>query len=305
MTRLNVYRPHAKVNLGLEVLGLRPDGFHEVRTVLQTVALCDTLEVHPAASEVTLTCSDPALPAGEGNLVVKAARLLQSEFGVKAGARLELTKRIPSQAGMGGGSSDAAVALLALARLWKVEAETDHLVRLAARLGSDVPFFLVGGTALGVGRGEEVYPLPDAPQADLVLAWGPNGMPTAEAYRIVDEKLTAPRGAHTIRPILRGVVGRKLSEKNFFNRFEEAAAHSAHAGEAQAVREALTAAGATRALLCGSGASWAGFFPTREAARAASAEVARRGFSAVATETVPRSAYWEKALPGFGKEWLP
>lgn len=305
MTRLNVYRPHAKINLGLEVLGVRPDGFHDVRTVLQTVALCDTLEVHPAPSEVTLRCSDPALPAGEGNLVVKAARLLQAEFGIRAGARLELAKRIPSQAGLGGGSSDAAVALLALARLWKVDVDQDRLTELAARLGSDVPFFLVGGTALGVGRGEEVYPLPDAPGAHLVLAWGPSGMPTAEAYRLVDEKLTAPRGAHTIRPILRGVVGRKLSEKSFFNRFEEAAALSAHAGEARAVREALSAAGATRALLCGSGAAWAGFFPTREAARAGCSEVARRGLSAVATETVAREAYWEKALPGFGKEWLP
>lgn len=305
MSRLTLYRPHAKINLGLEVLGLRPDGYHEVRTVLQTVALSDTLEVHPAPSEVSLECSDPALPTGEGNLAVKAARLLRAEFGCGAGARLVLTKRIPSQAGLGGGSSDAAAALMALAKLWKLSVDPARLAALAAKLGSDVPFFLVGGTALGLGRGEEVYPLPDAPAANLVLAWGAQGMPTAEAYRIVDGKLTAPRDAHTIFAIVRGVVNRRLSEKSFHNRFEEAATHSAAAAEARSVQDALLAAGATRVLLCGSGAAWAGFFPTREAARKGSSEVARRGFSAAATQTVGRSAYWEQALPGLGKEWLP
>lgn len=305
MSRLTLYRPHAKINLGLEILGLRPDGYHEVRTVLQTVALSDTLEIHPAPSEVTLECSDPSLPTGEGNLVVKAARLLQAEAGKTPGARLVLTKRIPSQAGLGGGSSDAAAALMALAKLWKLSLEPARLFSLAAKLGSDVPFFLTGGTALGVGRGEEIYPLPDAPPADLVLAWGTHGMPTPEAYRIVDEKLTSPRDAHTISDIVRGVVHRKLSEKSFLNRFEEAIAHSTAAGEAHAVREALVAAGATRVLLCGSGAAWAGFFPSREEAHKGSSEVARRGFSATVTQTVGRNAYWEQALPGLGKERLP
>jgi len=305
VTRLSVYRPHAKINLGLEVLERRADGFHDVRTVLQTLSLCDTLEVNPAPGEVSLSCSDPALPTGEGNLVVKAARLLQAEFGCAAGARLVLTKRIPSQAGLGGGSSDAAVALLALAHLWKLPADRERLTALAARLGSDVPFFLTGGTALGVGRGEEVYPLPDGPAADLVVAWGTRGMPTAEAYRIVDERLTAPRGVHTIERIVRGVVSRRLSEKSLFNRFEEAAALSEAAREAESVREALRAAGATRVLLAGSGASWVGFFPTRDAARVACGEIARKGFSAAAAATVTRDAYWEQALPGLGKEWLP
>jgi len=305
VTRLSVYRPHAKINLGLEVLDRRPDGFHEVRTVLQTIALCDTLEVHPAPGDVTLSCSDPALPAGEGNLVVRAARLLQAEFGCSAGARLVLTKRIPSQAGLGGGSSDAAVALLALAHLWKLPADRAKLLDLAGRLGSDVPFFLTGGTALGVARGDEIYPLPDAPSVDLVVAWGTRGMPTAEAYGIIDERLTAPRGVHTIERIVRGVVSRRLSEKSLFNRFEEVAALSGAAREAESIREALRAAGATRVLLAGSGAAWVGFFPTRDAARVACGEVARKGFSAVAAATAMRDAYWEQALPGLGKEWLP
>jgi 4-diphosphocytidyl-2-C-methyl-D-erythritol kinase len=194
---------------------------------------------------------------------------------------------------------------MALAHLWKLQAGRERMTAMAAALGSDVPFFLTGGTALGVGRGEEIYPLPDAPGAHLAVAWGAAGMPTAEAYRIVDERLTAPRGVHTIQPIVRGVVSRKLTEKNLFNRFEEVAALSGTAREAESVREALRAAGATRVLLAGSGAAWAGFFPTREAARAAAAQMVRRGFSAVAAATVERGAYWEQALPGIGKEWLP
>jgi 4-diphosphocytidyl-2C-methyl-D-erythritol kinase len=179
------YRAFAKINLGLHVGAMRPDGFHEVRTVLQSVALCDLLEVHPS-EELSLTCSDPSLPAGEDNLVMRAARALQRAVSCERGARITLTKRIPSQAGLGGGSSDAAAALVALARLWRIPFSCEDLVPVAAALGADVPFFLVGGTALGVSGGEEVYALPDAPALHLVLALPKGGMPTAEAYRRLD-----------------------------------------------------------------------------------------------------------------------
>ena len=151
-------RACAKLNLTLEVLGRRPDGYHELASVLQAIDLCDVLQVWPD-EELELTCSAPDL-SGETNLALRAARLLRAEAGVAAGARLHLVKRIPIAAGLGGGSSDAAATLLGLARLWGLGWSPARLGELAARLGSDVPFFLRCATALATGRGEEVAPLP-------------------------------------------------------------------------------------------------------------------------------------------------
>jgi len=167
----------AKVNWTLEVLGRRPDGYHEVRTVLQTVALCDRVRVSPAA-DLALALTGPVgqagaplagMPAPE-NLAYRAARLLRDQAGRRAlGARIELEKAIPADAGLGGGSSDAAATLRALDRLWGLGLPPGELARLGAQLGSDVPFFLFGGTALGRGRGDEVTPLPDVLSRRLLL----------------------------------------------------------------------------------------------------------------------------------------
>lgn len=159
---------YAKINLTLEVLGRRPDGYHEVRTVLQAIDLRDTLSVE-AADGLTLTCDRKELE-GEDNLALRAAQLLRGESGVSAGARLTLHKRIPIAAGLGGGSADAAAALRALDRLWGLEWPLERLASVAERLGSDVPFCLYGGTALGEGRGERLTPLPALPPCWVVLA---------------------------------------------------------------------------------------------------------------------------------------
>lgn len=153
---------YAKLNLTLEVLGKRPDGYHEVRSVLQTVDLHDTLSL-AAAPSLQLHCDQPELQ-GEDNLVLKAARLLRESAGDVPGASITLTKRIPIAAGLGGGSSDAAATLVGLSRLWNLGLPTGDLAPLAAQLGSDVPFFLHGGTALVEGRGEVVVPLPPGPR---------------------------------------------------------------------------------------------------------------------------------------------
>ena len=158
---------YAKINLTLEILGKRADGYHEVRTVMQTVGLADRLEVS-AAADLSFTCSDPAL-ATPDNLVYRAARLLQADYGARAGAALRLEKRIPVAAGMGGGSSDAAATIVALNRLWNLQLSPTEQRRLAAALGSDVPFFLTGGTALATGRGERITPLPPLPQYWIAL----------------------------------------------------------------------------------------------------------------------------------------
>src|SRR4030095_16311344 len=157
-----VVQTSAKVNLTLEVLRKREDGYHELATILQSVDLWDRLAVEPADS-LSLVTSDPALPTDEGNLVMRAARLLREAAEVSGGARLRLEKRIPVAAGLGGGSSDAAAALWALNRMWGIRWPVIRLQELAERLGMDVPFFLGKGRALATGRGERLPP-PPAPR---------------------------------------------------------------------------------------------------------------------------------------------
>ena len=169
MNRLRAFCP-AKVNLGLNVLGRRSDGFHEIVTIFQTIDLCDVLEGE-AADEVSLHVSDRSIPAGESNLVLKAARLLGTRVpGARGrGARLALHKEIPVESGLGGGSSNAAGALMLLNELWALQLGLAELTPLAEELGSDVPFFLSGGTALGTGRGDRIELLPPIEERPVVL----------------------------------------------------------------------------------------------------------------------------------------
>jgi len=176
-------RAPAKINLSLEVLGLRLDGYHEIRTVMQAISLFDEMEFSPAdAGDIVLTCAHPGLPVDERNLVVRAARLLQQRYDVRQGAAVSLLKRIPLGGGLGGGSSDGAIALLALAELWGLSARMGELAEMAAQLGSDVPYFLWGGTALCEGRWERVAPLKCRRAMDYVLVMPSCLVSTAEVY---------------------------------------------------------------------------------------------------------------------------
>ena len=181
-----VVQAHAKVNLTLDVLGKRTDGYHEVLTVLQPLALADTLRFAAGGDGFELTCSNPEVPADESNLVQRAARLLQTAGAVRHGARIHIEKRIPVAAGLGGGSADAAAALTGLNRLWQVGLTLPQLTQLAEQVGSDVPFCLLNHTALGEGRGERLTLLPAAPALAVVVAvpkvaWP--GPKTATVYR--------------------------------------------------------------------------------------------------------------------------
>ena len=160
-------RACAKINLTLEALGKRADGYHEVVTVMQTIDLCDELTLEPAA-DVSLRCSEPALETDD-NLALRAADLLRRHTGFEGGVEAYLMKSIPIAAGLGGGSSDAAAALVGLRRLWGLERAVADLRPLAAALGSDVAFFLSGGTALAEGRGDQVRSLPPMPTAHVTL----------------------------------------------------------------------------------------------------------------------------------------
>ena len=158
---------YAKVNLTLEILGRRNDGYHEVRTILQTIGLADKLNISESP-RLRVECDQPGL-SGEDNLVWRAAESLAERAGVSPQVCIRIQKRIPVGMGLGGGSSDAAAALSALNRLWKLDLEHEELSRTAGELGSDVPFFLTGGTALAQGRGEQVAALPPLPRLPVTL----------------------------------------------------------------------------------------------------------------------------------------
>jgi 4-diphosphocytidyl-2-C-methyl-D-erythritol kinase len=186
-------RAYAKINLVLEILGRRPDGYHEICTILQAIGLFDELIAEPAAD---LTLEAPPLPDAAPNLVLRAAEALQEATGCQAGAALTLRKGIPIASGLGGGSADAAAALVALNTLWKLYLERAELARIAARVGSDVAFSLVGGTALASGRGEEVEPLPD-PVARWLVILVPEGIlpeKTRQIYAMLDPRWYTPGG---------------------------------------------------------------------------------------------------------------
>src|SRR5579885_2125985 len=186
MSRRARVRALAKINLDLRVLGKRPDGYHELRTVFQTISLADTLEIAFTPGRKTSIELDDALAIPD-NLVVRAARLVLDAARIRGTVAMRLTKRIPMGAGLGGGSSDAAAVLLALPVL---AGKTAEIHEIAAGLGSDVPFFLEGGTAVAVGRGTEFYSLPDVAEQPVFIAAGGVHVSTAEAYRALDRSLT-------------------------------------------------------------------------------------------------------------------
>jgi 4-diphosphocytidyl-2-C-methyl-D-erythritol kinase len=267
-------RALAKLNLDLRVLDLRPDGYHELRTVFQTISLHDTIDLAftPARrTRITLT-SDVEIPGG--NIMERAAALALDAMRVHCRLELHLTKRIPMGAGLGGGSSDAAAVLLALPVLARKRLPLERMMETAAALGSDVPFFLLGGTALALGRGTELYPLPDrSPAAALVVAPAIH-VSTREAYRALDaaRHLTSVALQNMISSFQSIVweYGGIPSERLGQNDFE--AAVFAKVPRLKALKRQLEMLGASPAMLSGSGSALFGLFGgQREAVRAAGA----------------------------------
>lgn len=258
----------AKLNLGLAVLGRRPDGFHELLTVFQAVSLSDRLRVRRRRRGVRVRCAElPGL--GADNLAHRAAELFLERSGAAAGLEIDLEKRIPAGGGLGGGSSDAAAVLLAAARLHRLRPPREQLNEWAASLGADVPFFLEGGAGLGTGRGELVSPLEPWPgEANVLLHVPERGLATAEVYRRLDAgALTGRRAAFNILLARRergelGPFGAAM-----FNDLEAAAFEMMP--ELAAAKAALLGAGAAGALLAGSGSCVFGLFAGREAAEGA------------------------------------
>ena len=179
---------NAKINLTLDILGKRPDGFHEVAMVMQTIGLHDTMVMEKTESEIELSISVPWLKADEKNLAWRAAELMRQEFNLGGGVRMELTKRIPIAAGLAGGSADAAAVLKGMNDLYGLQLSEEKLCELGARLGSDIPFCIKGGTMLATGRGEVLTRLSDMPETWVVLAKPRISVSTAWAYQNYDEQ---------------------------------------------------------------------------------------------------------------------
>ncbi len=215
----------AKINLFLEVLGKRPDGYHELETVMQEIDLADTLrlEVTDRDQDIELTCTEPDIPCDQDNLVWKAARIFQKETGIKSGVRVHLIKRIPVAAGLGGGSSDAATVLKGLNTLCNTDLSETRLMDMAARLGSDVPFFVKGGTALCKGRGEIVTPLEVKHRFSYILLYPNIRVSTAKVYNNLKIDLT--REKKDVNFIVKALLSDSADSLNIslFNRLEEVA----------------------------------------------------------------------------------
>lgn len=175
----------AKVNLVLDIVGTRPDGFHELRTIFQSISLADVVTVE-TADDISVVCDAPGVPDGPANLAYRAAAALRAHCGVDIGCRIAIRKRIPAGAGLGGGSADAAATLVALNELWRLQLPDVELLTVGATIGSDVPFMIKGGTCLASGRGELLAPLPSAGSFPMTVVMPPVAVPTPGAYRLFD-----------------------------------------------------------------------------------------------------------------------
>lgn len=279
----------AKVNLHLRVLGKREDGFHDIFTVFQTISLADELTFE-LAERLELVCDDPAVPNNDSNLIIRAAKALSSDLG----ARVELRKSIPMGGGLGGGSSNAAAALLGLDRLWKLGRSIEELARIGAKLGSDVPFFLTGGTALGLGRGTEVELIPDLDARSMILIAPGVHVSTSDAYAgLHAQNLTNAELNRILRVCRSEAESSDFLRSALINDFEPTV--FAEFPEIGRAKQKLIELGASQTLMSGSGSSVFGIFDKEETRRAAlkalDDEVNWRKFAVAA---VSRSEYRDK-----------
>lgn len=255
MLRSITVNSFAKVNYTLDVLSPRADGYHGIASVMQAISVADTIRIsRTETNSITLQCSDPAIPADNTNLAWRAAEAVLREAGVSAGIRIDIEKRIPSQAGLGGGSSNAAYTLLAVDKLLGLNIPPERLKDLASRLGSDVPFFLTGGTAAVRGRGEVLSPLPDGPPLWLAIIKPQQSVSTAWAYGALDaipDRLSA-RATRKMEEVLAGgEVDRIISRMT--NDFEQVI--FAEYPPIALLHDEFLMARARNARLCGSGSA--------------------------------------------------
>jgi 4-diphosphocytidyl-2-C-methyl-D-erythritol kinase len=283
-------RAFAKINLGLRILAERPDGYHEIRTIYQTIALHDRLEIslRKAGEGIRLECDNPEIPSGRENLVYRACDLWRRARGFRGGVNVRLEKRIPAGSGLGGASSDAAATLEGLERLTGEKLPPRLRFSLAAQLGSDVPLFLLGGRVLGCGRGEEVYPLSDLPPRKCLVVFPGFPISTAEAYREAGLRLTSQGKVRTINGVGAWPRFPLMNWGPVENDFERVA--FAKWPELARLKRQLIRAGAEIASLTGSGSAvYSVFESTRQLLHAS--KLIPRGWLKFGSRTLSRADY--------------
>jgi 4-diphosphocytidyl-2-C-methyl-D-erythritol kinase len=316
-------RSFAKINLGLRIGSTRQDGFHQLLTVYQTIGLFDVIRVSVLrGSGIEIRCADPRVPQDDSNTCFRIAEKGMAALRVKGRVVIEIEKRLPVQGGLGGASANAVATLLALERAVRKKISPAEKLRIAAEVGSDLPLFLVGGTVLGVGRGEQVYPLPDFPPTACVVITPEVGVSTPKAFAEWDRaeqshsKLTPSNASDRMNVLGRGLSawlselyssapsgfmerrGRagnpllRLDRAGIENDFEQVVfPEYPKLGEA---KRALVRAGAKYASLSGSGSTLYGLFMAREDAALATMRLRKAGWAAQTTSTLTRAAYWRR-----------
>jgi 4-diphosphocytidyl-2-C-methyl-D-erythritol kinase len=318
----------AKINLGLSIGAAREDGFHELLTVYQTIALHDVIGVSLGlGSGIEIRCTDPRVPKDESNTCYRLVEKAMLALNAKGRVVVDIEKRLPVQGGLGGASSNAVAALLGLERVLKKSLSATERLRIAVDVGSDLPLFLVGGTVLGVGRGEQVYPLEDLPEMACVVVMPEVGVSTPKAFAEWDRRmgearrsrkgggeLTLPGPSDRMVELGRGLsawlsesssgapFGRGRAENPLLelvragikNDFEEVV--FPEYPELSEMKKALERAGAKYASLSGSGSTLYGLFASKGTARAAVAGLRKQGWTAQATVTMTRREYCRKFL---------
>jgi 4-diphosphocytidyl-2-C-methyl-D-erythritol kinase len=294
-------RAYAKINLGLRITRTRSDGFHELRTIFQSIDLYDTLTMRRRKGPLVFRCSSADVPLDESNLVIRAARALWRETkgdGDPRDVEIQLDKRIPVGGGLGGGRSDAAAALRGLAKLWRVRWSDRDRWSLASRLGSDVPYFLTGGAALGLGRGDELLPLADLVPTWVVLLIPHFSVSTADAYRWYDtDGVSNEGGVRLISPPTTGArsSGGRLVVTDVGNDLE--APVSRRHPEIASMRERLESEGARLTAMTGSGSTVYGLFDSSRSASRALASLRRAGAQSLLARAIGARDYLARTAP--------
>ena len=319
-------RSFAKINLGLRIGALRGDGFHELLTIYQTIGLHDVIRVSVQRGRgIEIRCSDPRVPKDESNTCYRIVEKALQALNAKGRIVIEIEKQLPVQGGLGGASANAVAALLGLERVLKKALPAGEQLRIAAEVGSDLPLFLVGGTVLGVGRGEQVYALVDLPATACVVVTPEVGVSTPGAFAQWDRRmgqteaseLTMPGASDRMIELGRGLSAwlserysgapRQISRRG---RAENPLLELVRAGikndfeqvvfpeypELSEGKSALERVGAKYASLSGSGSTLYGLFASKGAARAAVTRLRKQGWAAQATVTVRRDQYWRRVF---------
>lgn len=283
-----VEKAHAKINLYLDVVGVRDDGFHDIKTVMHSVGLCDELEFiieESNATEIELFSDSDSVPTDRSNIVFRAAEEYLNRFGTCAKLNINIMKKIPVCAGLGGGSSDGAATLRALNRHFGF-ASREELLKIAAEIGSDIPFCVFGGAALCEGRGEIITPIAPLASSHTVIAIGKERISTPKAYGDIDKKypdLTLRKNENDM--ILENILSYKADgaiPRTLYNIFEEVVCFS----EIEDIKKTMLSNGAITTLMSGSGPSVFGFFGSYESASDAVRILKKAGYQAYYTTTI-------------------